>query len=106
MVSTHFLHRDGRETTGLHPHPTLPGSHAEVYVTDRLLKLRFGPNRISEAEFLQFLSEIWIDNVSIERWIVIPKAACANCSRILFDVDIAAGKYWEFPPIERLKNDH
>ena len=94
----HYLHQNGSETTGKFPHPTIPGSHAEVYATDRLLKRRYGPNRISREEFLTFLSEIWVDNISIERAKVIPKPACANRSRILFDVDIEAGKLWEFPP--------
>jgi hypothetical protein len=82
---------------GKYPHPDLPGSHAEVYVFDRLLKDRYGDRVPTDAEFEGFLQEIYIDNSNFKGSTVFGAPTCANCSRILYDVEIGSGKLWTFP---------
>lgn len=86
----------GGKGTGAHPHPSTPGTHAEVSAVDQALKARRAAGETVTWETAR--RDLFYDNAFLDKNATRTAPTCANCTPILDGIPSNVGHFTSFPP--------
>jgi hypothetical protein len=95
-AAEHGPYSYGDKGVGSHPHPSAPGTHAEVSAVDQAIKARRAASE--NVTWADMKKELYYDNAFLDKGATRPAPTCANCTSILDGIPTDVGHFNQFPP--------
>ena len=96
QAEAHGTYAYGDRGSGPYPHPSEPGTHAEVSAVNQAIAAR--RTRGEDVTWDGLRRDLFYDNAFLDKSVTRPAPTCANCTPLLDGIATDVGHFDTFPP--------